>query len=126
MEKRPIQGSVTEVKKGWGKEVIFAREPAYCGKLLCFNKRTKFSMHFHKNKDETFYVTEGTFQLNWIDTKDATIHSEVLNVGDTWRVPPLLPHQVTCISNGGTIIEVSTHDNAEDEDNFRVGKGDNQ
>lgn len=126
MERKPHQGTLEIVKKGWGKEVIFAREPAYCGKLLVFNKRSQFSMHFHKNKDETFYITEGRFQLDWVDTKDASTKTVFLEPNDTWRIPPMVPHQVTCISHGGTIIEVSTHDDPEDNDNFRIGKGDNQ
>ena len=126
MGKKRIEGKVLDVPKGWGKEIIFAREADYCGKLLCFNKGAKFSMHFHKNKDETFYVTEGKFQLDWIDTSNASTKIQILETGDTWRIPPLTPHQVSCLSDGGTIIEVSTHDNPEDEDNFRIGKGDNQ
>ena len=44
MAKRPHQGTILNVEKGWGKEIIFAREPAYCGKLLCFNKDAKFKI----------------------------------------------------------------------------------
>ena len=47
-----------EVKKKWGKEIwIVNRE--YCGKKLVLNKGFRCSMHFHKNKDETFYILTG-------------------------------------------------------------------
>ena len=39
--------SVEIVPKGWGKEIIFVNNDEYCGKILCFNKDKKFSMHYH-------------------------------------------------------------------------------
>ena len=38
------------VPKGWGKEIIFVNNDEYCGKLLCFEKGKKFSMHYHIQK----------------------------------------------------------------------------
>jgi mannose-6-phosphate isomerase-like protein (cupin superfamily) len=111
------------VEKGWGSELIWATNDKYCGKLMNFNDGAKFSMHFHSEKDETWYVLNGIFNVFYIDTKDASKHLKVLNPGDTWHNPPLLPHQLECIK-AGTIIEVSTADSV--EDNYRVGKGDSQ
>jgi mannose-6-phosphate isomerase-like protein (cupin superfamily) len=111
------------VEKGWGSEEIWATNDKYCGKLLKFNKGAKFSMHFHAEKDETWYVLGGEFLVRWIDTKDASRHERLLTCGDVWHNPPLMPHQVICYS-AGTIIEVSTPDSV--EDNYRVEKGDSQ
>lgn len=111
------------VEKGWGSELIFASNDKYCGKFLNFNEGARFSMHFHSEKDETWFVLSGKFKVIHIDTRDASQHEKELNVGDTWRNPPLLPHQVICIEEG-TLIEVSTPDSV--EDNYRVGKGDSQ
>jgi mannose-6-phosphate isomerase-like protein (cupin superfamily) len=111
------------VEKGWGHELIWATNDKYCGKFLKFNKDAKFSMHFHREKDETWYVMDGKFLVEWIDTKDASITTKELNAGDTWRNEPLLPHRVICLEEG-TIIEVSTADSV--EDNYRVFKGDSQ
>ena len=111
------------VEKGWGHELIWATNDKYCGKFLKFNKDAKFSMHFHREKDETWYVLDGRFLVEWIDTKDASIHTEHLYEGDTWRNEPLLPHRVICLE-AGTLIEVSTADSV--EDNYRVFKGDSQ
>ena len=118
--------TIKHVPKGWGYEKWIANSPEYCGKLLFIKKTKRCSWHYHKLKDETFYITEGRFQLDWVDTKDASTKTVFLESNDTWRIPPMVPHQVTCISHGGTIIEVSTHDDPEDNDNFRIGKGDNQ
>lgn len=111
------------VEKGWGSELIWATNDKYCGKLMNFNTGAKFSMHFHREKDESWYVLSGKFIVKVIDTKTADITDHELNVGDTWRNTPLLPHQLICLE-AGTIIEVSMPDSV--EDNYRVGKGDSQ
>lgn len=109
--------------KGWGHELIWASNDLYCGKFLKFKKDACFSMHFHAVKDETWYVLDGKFEVRWIDTKNANLLVKILNPGDTWHNPPLLPHQLFCMENG-TIIEVSTRDST--EDNYRVMPGDSQ
>ena len=111
------------VEKGWGSELIWVTNDKYCSKFLNFNTGARFSMHFHVNKEETWYVLEGKFVVYWIDTKNATEHSKCLSAGDTWHNPPLLPHRIECVQQG-TIIEVSTADSV--EDNYRVAKGDSQ
>lgn len=111
------------VPKGWGSEEIWATNDKYCGKLMHFNTGAKFSMHFHAEKEESWYVLSGQFSVNFIDTKDASVHIAELNPGDTWHNRPLLPHQLVCVT-AGTVIEVSTPDSV--EDNYRVAKGDSQ
>lgn len=111
------------VPKGWGSEYIWTTNDKYCGKFMNFNAGACFSMHFHHEKDETWYVQSGKFTVRWIDTKTANIIEVALNEGDTWHNPPLLPHQLVC-HEAGTIIEVSTADSV--EDNYRVMPGDSQ
>lgn len=111
------------IEKGWGHELIWATNDKYCGKLLHFHQGSKFSMHFHKEKEETWYVLSGVFTVKWIDTKDATENIVILKPGDTWHNEPCKPHQIIC-EHEGTIIEVSTPDSV--EDNYRVAKGDSQ
>lgn len=109
--------------KGWGTEDIWATNDKYCGKMLHFNEGAKFSMHFHAEKDETWYVIEGRFIVKYIDTNTAEIHEKQLSTGDVWHNPPLLPHQLICLEEG-LICEVSTPDSV--EDNYRVFPGDSQ
>ena len=111
------------VPKGWGSEEIWATNDLYCGKFMHFDTGAKFSMHFHAVKDETWYVLKGTFKVLYIDTTNSREHEKVLEVGDVWHNPPLLPHQLVCIE-AGTIIEVSTPDSV--EDNYRIRPGDSQ
>lgn len=111
------------VKKAWGNETIWADNDKYCAKFLNFTTGSKFSMHFHAEKLETWYVLSGKFLLKWIDTKNAKQCGQTLEIGQTWTNQQLVPHQLFCLEEG-TIIEVSTKDS--EEDNYRVLPGDNQ
>ena len=111
------------VEKGWGNELIWATNDKYCGKMMSFNQGARFSMHFHQDKDETWYVLSGKFVVKYIDTKTAKQYEKELKTGDVWHNPPLLPHQLVCVEQG-TVIEVSTPDSV--EDNYRVQPGDSQ
>ena len=113
------------VKKGWGYELIWATNDQYCGKIMVFERiGAKFSMHFHKEKTESWFVNNGKFLLRYIDTQTATLHEKVLTEGETWHNPPLMPHQLEAITAGSMIFEVSTADSV--EDNFRIMPGDSQ
>ena len=81
------------VSKGWGSEFIWESNDLYCGKFLNFKEGARFSMHFHKEKDETWYVLKGKFLVKYIDTKTSEVKEEELGMGATWRNKPLEPHQ---------------------------------
>ena len=100
-------------KTNWGGEYMFADTDLYCGKLMYFKKDAVLSMHLHKDKDESWCVLQGLFEIQYIDTSTAEIHSKVLTEGDTWRNMPLEPHQLVCLEEG-VIIEVSTPETATD------------
>ena len=113
------------VPKGWGYELIWATNDKYCGKIMFFEKaNAKFSMHFHREKDETWFVNSGRFKVRWIDTKTAVLYEKNLKEGDVCHNPPLQPHQLICLQEGSSITEVSTADSV--EDNYRVAPGDSQ
>lgn len=114
-----------KVDKGWGYELIWATNDKYCGKIMVFEKvGAKFSMHFHREKDETWFVNNGRFLLNYIDTTTAEYKSQELTSGMTWHNPPLQPHQLVCMEAGSSVTEVSTPDSV--EDNYRISPGDSQ
>lgn len=113
------------VKKGWGYELIWATNDKYCGKILCFEKPgARFSMHFHKEKEETWFVNAGSFRLYFIDTKTAELKERILKEGDVWHNPPLQPHQLEALAPNSMLFEVSTPDSV--EDNYRIAPGDSQ
>ena len=122
MVKPEVTGSCI-VPKGWGEELIIENNDKYCGKVLVFKSGCKFSMHYHMNKDETWYVEDGEFIYRWIDTETAEMNETELKVGDVVRQRPGQPHQLEALMDG-VIFEVSTHH--EDSDSYRVLKGDSQ
>ena len=113
------------VEKGWGHEMIFESNDLYCGKLMQFDRAgAKSSMHFHMQKDETWHVISGAFVVRWIETETGSPCSQVLEVGDTWRNMPGVPHQLEAVQANSVIVEVSTPDSV--ADNYRVMPGDSQ
>ena len=76
-----------------------------------------------REKEESWYILDGVFEVHWINTLNATQITNRLKAGDTWHNEPLSPHQIECIEEG-TIVEVSTPDSV--EDNYRVIPGDSQ
>ncbi len=111
------------VPKGWGEEIVIENNEMYCGKVLVFKKGCRFSMHYHMNKDETWYVEEGKFIYRWIDTEIGKQNEDKLSEGDVVRQRPGQPHQIIALTDG-RIFEVSTHH--EDSDSYRVIPGDSQ
>ena len=111
------------VEKGWGSELIWATNDKYCGKMMNFNTGSKFSMHFHKEKEETWYILKGKFIVKWINTDTSESREQTLIEGSVWHNPPCSPHQLICVEEG-TVLEVSTPDSV--EDNYRIAPGDSQ
>lgn len=107
------------VDKSWGYEDIFVTNDLYCGKYLVFDKaHGKTSMHFHKQKKETWKVERGKFCVRKINTENAIVEEFVMSVGDVCDIECLVPHQLEALENDSCILEVSTADSV--EDNYRI------
>ncbi len=109
-------------EKTWGSEIWFENNSQYCGKLLICNQKewsSKGLFHYHQEKDETFYVIEGTLRLHIID-KNSDIKPIVLETGDSYRIKPFIKHRFTSITRICKFIEVSTQHF--DSDSYRVEK----
>ncbi len=107
------------VEKKWGYELWIHNDTDYCGKLLVFNKSgDKFSMHYHMIKDETWYVQEGAFQFDWLDTENGERLYTQIQKGDVIEIKKGLPHQLTALVDNATIFEVSTQHF--DDDSYRI------
>jgi mannose-6-phosphate isomerase-like protein (cupin superfamily) len=111
------------VNKGWGHEEIWVSNDDYCSKYMHFTTNAKSSMHFHKEKTESWLIINGKFLLDVMDMKDSSIQTHELVQGQSLTIEPMTPHQVTCIE-AGCILEVSTADSV--EDNYRIAPGDSQ
>lgn len=107
------------VEKQWGHELWIHNDSQYCGKLLVFtNSGNKFSMHYHMLKNETWYVQEGAFQFDWIDTESAERCYTQLQKGDVVYIEKGLPHQLTALIDNSIVFEVSTEHF--DKDSYRI------
>ena len=80
-------------------------------------------MHFHMEKDETWWVEKGNFYYSFIDTETALKQSMTISPGWVVRQYPGQPHQLEALTDG-KIFEVSTHH--KDSDSYRVSPGDSQ
>ena len=127
------------VPKGWGFERWIVNKEAYCGKELFFIKGRKCSVHFHKLKDETFYVAEGLLYVSYVPSgcweytegKSPEEHKHFwckarkdmvwLHPGDSFYVPPMMIHQMLAKSDT-RMFEFSTQHF--DEDSYRIIRGD--
>jgi quercetin dioxygenase-like cupin family protein len=110
------------VSKGWGFEKWIVNCEKYCGKLLYFAKGKRCSWHFHKIKDEVFYVQSGKVLVKFSDRDDLNTALEIiLGPGDNFHVPTGLRHQVMALEDT-ELFEFSTQHF--DTDSHRIIKGD--
>lgn len=113
---------VKYVPKGWGYEKWIVNKKEYCGKLLFIEKNKKCSWHYHKLKDETFYLQSGKIMLYYSDDDDLNASKKlILNPGDKFYVYPGLRHQMVALEDSD-LFEFSTEHF--DEDSYRLVKGD--
>jgi len=102
------------VKKDWGYETWIVNEK-YCGKLLdCTNKwSSKGKYHYHKEKDETFFIIKGRLIL------DVEGIEYILLPGQSFRIKSNIKHRFKAVDKC-KFIEFSTHH--EDSDTYRTNK----
>ncbi len=109
-----------QVEKTWGYEIWFANTKDYCGKLIVVNPDFWSSMgnfHYHKIKDETFFVIEGSLWLDIADGK-GEYQRMTLYENHSYRVMPGVKHRfASARSIPCKFIEASTHH--DDEDSYR-------
>ena len=125
------------VSKGWGFERWIVNT-TYCGKLLFLAKNKCCSFHFHKNKDEVFYVQSGAVAVYWTDDMDLAqkvaevekkgetslypmLNCAFLEPGDNFHVPTGRVHQIFATKDT-ELFEFSTEHF--DSDSIRVTPGD--
>ena len=110
------------VSKGWGFEKWIVNCEEYCGKLLYFVKGKMCSWHYHKLKDEVFYIQSGKLLVKYSEQDDINKANEVtLKAGDNFHVYRGLSHQMTALEDT-ELFEFSTQHF--DSDSYRVIKGD--
>lgn len=110
------------VPKGWGFEKWIVNSDEYCGKLLYFVKGKRCSWHYHKLKDEVFYIQSGKMMVHFSDEDDInSAHSIILERGDNFHVYRGLRHQMLALEDTELFEFSTTH---YDSDSIRLIKGD--
>tara|TARA_B100000965_G_scaffold405985_1_gene442274 strand:- start:91 stop:462 length:372 start_codon:yes stop_codon:yes gene_type:complete len=110
------------VEKGWGYEKWIANSPEYCGKLLFIAKNKRCSWHYHKLKDETFYLQSGLIHLFYGKDDDlAKANTLILEPGMKFHMKRGTRHQMVAIQDS-ELFEFSTQHF--DSDSHRVIQGD--
>lgn len=94
------------VDKLWGKEAWLVNDKGanYCIKRMLLNPGYRCSEHYHKVKDETFYVLEGIVRL--------VVNGEehILETDDFMRIEPFDIHYFEAVTpNGALFLECSTY-----------------
>jgi len=103
-----IKETTKEAKKVWGKEVWVVNCPEYCGKLLYLDKGAVSSMHYHKEKQETFYALSGQVGLH-IEGRDYMLNP----FSRPKTIYPNQKHQFIGLSDA-LILEISTEHREDD------------
>lgn len=116
---KPIFSKPEIHEKTWGRELWIHNSEKYCGKVLEFNDNAYFSMHYHLIKEESWFVIEGIFKLEYYDLENATKHEKEIKVGDSIHIVPGVIHKLICLQKG-KILEVSTQHF--EHDSYRIEK----
>ena len=110
------------VSKGWGFEKWIVNCEEYCGKLLYFAKDKRCSWHYHKLKDEVFFIQSGKMIIKYSEDDNLdNANEEILTKGQNFHVYRGLRHQMIALEDT-ELFEFSTQHF--DSDSYRVVKGD--
>lgn len=91
--------------KPWGWELVWANTEAYVGKVIFISAGHRLSKQYHKDKEETVYVVEGTM-VN-IDSEG---RQSSYPAGSSFHVAPGQIHRFCAEKeNSVKLIEVSTN-----------------
>ena len=105
------KSEIFRVDKDWGRERWLVNNERYCAKILDVSCNRQSSLHYHKVKDETFFVLFGSC---YIQIDGETV---LMQEGDSVRLKPESVHRFYCINsmaNGCKILEISTTHSEED------------
>jgi mannose-6-phosphate isomerase-like protein (cupin superfamily) len=113
LERWRVYDDVYNFEKVWGYETWIVNNEEYCGKFLHLKKHHRCSTHYHKKKDETFYIMGGRVLME--------LNDEVFLMmpGDAVRVRRGQPHRFTGLRDS-VIIEFSTQHF--EDDSYRSNK----
>lgn len=98
---------VDTVDKPWGKEIIWAKNNRYAGKILDIKKGQRLSLQLHEKKTETMYLLQGNAVLEIQDKMDKATRTIKLEKDSSVDIEPGTIHRLIAIEDS-RILEVST------------------
>ena len=106
------------VEKPWGREIWYADQAAYAGKVLEVKKGRRLSLQYHERKTETLYLLSGKVLLTFRPIAPAETPADVaINPADqhVWlpgqaiHIPVRTIHRFEALEDS-VLLEVSTPD----------------
>jgi mannose-6-phosphate isomerase-like protein (cupin superfamily) len=106
------------VEKPWGREIWYADQAAYAGKVLEVKQGRRLSLQYHERKTETLYLLSGKVLLTFrpIATSETPAASLVTAAdqrvwlpGQALHVPARTIHRFEALEDS-VLLEVSTPD----------------
>ena len=113
------------VNKKWGYEIWLENSKDYCGKHLHVLPSKWSSVHYHREKRETYYIISGELlveystDLNENRWKSGFVGNKILKKGEAFTIERMVAHRFT--SNLVTpcdFVEISTYH--DDNDCYRI------
>lgn len=99
----------------YGYEITWTSNEFYCSKILVFEKEgVKTPLHFHKEKQKSWFVNAGKFEVQWMDTSDGKAYAKELPEGAVFEVPSMLPVSLKSLQPNSAMAETSNNNNEED------------
>jgi quercetin dioxygenase-like cupin family protein len=91
------------LEKPWGREITFAEEDFYTGKILEIQRDQRLSYHYHKDKKETLFLLKGKIHCIIDDVE------YIFDEGKTLKFEPGTKHRIHALEDA-TVVEVSTRE----------------
>ncbi|MBI4994219.1 cupin [Candidatus Peregrinibacteria bacterium] len=92
--------------KPWGREIWFAWTSFYAGKILEIKRGHRFSLQYHKKKQETQLVIQGKIKFTF-GKNPKKLKTKVLCAGEKIDIAPRTIHRVEALEKT-IIFEAST------------------
>ena len=89
------------LEKPWGREITFAEEDFYTGKILEILRDQRLSYHYHEDKKETLFILKGKIHCIIDDVE------YIFDEGKTLKFEPGTKHRIHALEDA-TVVEVST------------------
>jgi mannose-6-phosphate isomerase-like protein (cupin superfamily) len=96
------------VEKPWGHEEWLSVTKRYVLKKLVLKKGARFSLQYHKKKEESLYLLAGSIRLTLGKPgKQGNLETSLFRAGETIHLPPKMIHRAEA-QEASIIIEAST------------------